>query len=53
MNTTPVSCTPRMFTMVRIASTPRQIESVCGCKLGTAEISAPTPAEMPTAAVRM
>jgi hypothetical protein len=24
MNTTPVSCTPRMFTMVRIASTIRQ-----------------------------
>ena len=31
----------------------RHSSSVCGCKAGTAEISAPTPAEMPTAAVRM
>ena len=32
---------------------PQANPSVCGCRLGTAEISAPTPAEMPTAAVRM
>ena len=53
MKATPVSCTPRMLMMVRINSTPRQSSSVRGCKLGTAEISAPTPAEIPTAAVRM
>ena len=53
MNTTPVSRTPRMFTSVRIPSTMRHNISVCGCKEGTAEIKAPTPAEMPTAAVRM
>jgi len=32
---------------------PRQSCKVCGCRDGTAEMSAPTPAEMPTAAVRM
>ena len=34
MKTTPVSCTPRMFTMVRITSTPRHNPRVCGCSEG-------------------
>ena len=32
---------------------PRQSASVCGNSDGTAETSAPTPAEMPTATLRM
>ena len=50
--TTPVSRTPRMFTMVSSTRIRRQMRSVCGWREGTAEMSAPTPAEIPTAAVR-
>jgi len=53
MKATPASRTPRKFTIVTRSRMPRQIDSVCGCKEGMAEMSAPTPAEMPTAAVRM
>ena len=52
MKTTPVSRTPRMFTTVNSRSIRRQSPRVWACRLGTAETSAPTPAEMPTAAVR-
>ena len=51
MNTTPVSWTPRILIKVRMASTARHSCNVWGCKPGAAEMSAPTPAEIPTAAV--
>ena len=53
MNAAPVSLTPRMLTMARNASTSRHNSSVCGSSQGRSEITAPTPAVMPTAAVRM
>ena len=52
MNTAPVSRTPRRLTRVMSSKMTRHIESVCGWSDGTAETSAPTPAEIPTAAVR-
>lgn len=52
MNTAPVVRTPRRFTTVMSKSTPRQIGSVLGCSEGTAETSAPTPAEIATATLR-
>ncbi len=51
MKKTPASRTPRRLTIVTITRIPRQSASVCGCSCGTAETSAPTPAEIPTAAV--
>ncbi len=48
-NTTPLSRVPRRLTSVITASTPRQSHTVNGCNDGTAEVSAPMPAEMPTA----
>lgn len=52
MNTTPVSRTPRRLTMEISRSIVRQSDRVCGCSDGTAEINAPTPAEIPTPATR-
>src|SRR5262249_47273302 len=52
MKATPAPGSPRRLTMVMINRMERQIGGVCGCRLGTAEMSAPTPAEIPTAAVR-
>ena len=49
MNAAPLSRTPRRLTNVTITSTARQSGSVYGCKLGKTEISAPMPAEIPTA----
>ena len=49
----PVSFTPRRFTMARMARISRQRARVCGWNRGRAEVIAVTPAEMPTAAVRM
>src|SRR3984885_2009795 len=51
--TTPASRTPRRLMMVMRIKMPTHIEVVCGSNDGTAETNAPTPAEMPTAAVRM
>ncbi len=48
----PVALTPRRFTSVTIIRIARHSASVCFSSAGTAEIKAPTPAEMPTAAVR-
>jgi len=53
MKAAPVSCTPRKFKTMISTSIPTQSNTVCGCNDGTAETSAPTPAEIPTAAVRM
>src|SRR5205823_6458889 len=52
MKTAPVSPTPRRFTIVMTSKIVRHSDSVCGCMDGTADTSAPTPAEIPTAAVR-
>jgi hypothetical protein len=49
MKISPVSRNPRRFTSVMTVRIPRHIAKVCGCKAGTAETSAPTPAEIPTA----
>ena len=51
-NTAPVSRTPRRFTSAITARIPRHIPSVCGCRAGTAETRAPTPAEIPTATTK-
>jgi len=48
----PASRTPRKFTIVIMKRIARHSSNVCGCKPGAADTSAPTPAEMPTAAVR-
>ena len=53
MNTTPVSCTPRMFTSGKNGQHSKAQRQRVRLQAGTAEISAPTPAEMPTAAVRV
>ena len=52
-NAAPASLVPRMLTSVRMASTSRHSASRCGCRLGNAETRFSTPAEMPTAALRM
>jgi hypothetical protein len=39
--------------MVMTIRMPTQRETMCGSKDGTADTKAPTPAEIPTAAVRM
>ena len=49
MNATPDSRTPRRLTSVMSARMARQSSSVWGWSDGTADTSAPTPAEMPTA----
>ncbi len=49
MNARPDSRTPRRLTKVMNARIARQSASVYGWRSGTAEIKAPTPAEMPTA----
>src|ERR1039457_2861880 len=48
----PASLTPRRFTSVTTIRIARHRASVCFSSEGMAEIRAPTPAEMPTAAVR-
>ena len=49
----PASRTPRRLRMVMTTRIPTQRTTVCGSKEGTAETKAPTPAEIPTAAVRI
>jgi hypothetical protein len=49
MNATPDSRTPRRLTIEMNDRMTRQRSGVCGCSDGTADTSAPTPAEMPTA----
>ena len=49
----PASRSPRRFMMVTMTRIQRHSETVWGRSDGTAETSAPTPAEIPTAAVRM
>jgi hypothetical protein len=49
----PVSFTPRTLIRVRMNRMARQSASVWGWSPGKAETSAPTPAEMPTAELRM
>jgi hypothetical protein len=53
MKAAPVSLTPRMLTRARAARMKRQRERVCGSSHCWSETIASTPAEMPTAAVRM
>ena len=48
-NAVPVALKPRKLTTVSSASTAMQSGSVCGKRLGTADTSAPMPAEMATA----
>src|SRR6267142_2318469 len=50
MKARPASRMPRRFRMVMTTRIPTQSATVCGCSEGTAETSAPTPAEMPAAA---
>jgi hypothetical protein len=50
-NTAPVSRTPRKLTIVMNSKIIRHSAKVYGCHDGNADMSAPTPAEMPTAAV--
>ncbi len=52
MKRAPVSRTPRKFTSVMSSRMTRQSGSVWGSRDGAAETSAPTPAEIPTAAVK-
>ena len=53
INAVPVSFTPRKFTTTRSARMVRHISKVWRCRCGTADVNAVTPAEIPTAAVRM
>src|SRR5262249_25270279 len=48
---TPASRTPRRLTIVNTSRIPRHSFSVCGASAGTAETTAPTPDEIPTATV--
>src|SRR5581483_6053278 len=48
-NARPASRTPRKLTTVMSTRIPRHRYSVYGCREGSAEINAPTPAEIPTA----
>ena len=53
MKSLPASRRPRRLMRAMMARMTRQSVRVCGCKRGSAEVSAPTPAEMPTATTRM
>ena len=53
MNAAPVSFTPRRLITARIARMIRHIGKVYGISRDSTEVTAVTPAEIPTAAVRM
>jgi hypothetical protein len=52
MKATPASRTPRRLSNVSSVNTAREIDSVWGSNAGSADTSAPTPAEIPTATFR-
>ena len=51
--TSPDSFVPRRLTTVMPARITRQSGSACPCSAGTADVRAPTPAEIPTATFSM
>ena len=53
MNSRADSATPQKLAAVITASTPRQSQTRSGYRAGKADVSASTPAETPTAALRM